>query len=61
VEREFWLLSDVPTDTDAAVNVDGSVRLARYCGIPDALFVSDCCCSPADDYPIRLREVGSVA
>ncbi len=48
VESEFWLLSDAPTDTDAAVNVDGSVRLARYCGIPHVLFVSDCCRSAAE-------------
>jgi hypothetical protein len=48
VESEFWLLSDAPTDTDAAVNVDGSVRLARYCGIPHVLLVSDCCRSPAE-------------
>ncbi len=48
IESEYWLLSDAPSDTDAAVNVDGSVRLARYCGIPHVVFVSDCCRSAAE-------------
>ncbi len=48
IESEKWLLSDAPTDTDAAVNVEGSVRLARYCGIPHVVFVSDCCRSAAE-------------
>src|SRR5688500_8541151 len=40
---EYWLLSDAPVDTQAAVNVDGSVALARYSGIPHVVLVSDCC------------------
>lgn len=48
IESEFWLLSDAPRDVDAAVNVDGSVRLARYCGVPHVLLISDCCRSAAE-------------
>ena len=40
---EHWLLSDAPARTSAAVNVAGSVDLARYCGIPYVVFVSDAC------------------
>jgi hypothetical protein len=48
IESEYWLLSGAPKDTEAAVNVEGSVRLARYCGIGHVLFVSDCCRSAAE-------------
>lgn len=40
---EFWLLSDAPEDTDEAVNVAGSVQLAKRCGIPHVIFISDAC------------------
>jgi hypothetical protein len=40
---EHWLLSDAPGRPSAAVNVAGSVDLARYCGIPYVVFVSDAC------------------
>jgi Caspase domain len=40
---EYWLLSDAPRDSNAAVNVKGSEELARYAGIPHVLFVSDAC------------------
>jgi hypothetical protein len=40
---EYWLLSDAPEDTGAAVNLDGSVVLARQCGVPHVVFVSDAC------------------
>ncbi len=40
---EHWLLSDAPVRTSAAVNVAGSVDLARYCGIPYVAFISDAC------------------
>src|SRR5690242_4921610 len=30
--NEHWLLSDAPRNPNAAVNVTGSVELARYCG-----------------------------
>jgi hypothetical protein len=45
---EYWLLSDAPEDTQAAVNVEGSVVLARQCGIPHVVLVSDACRTAAD-------------
>ena len=40
---EHWLLSDAPVKPSAAVNVSGSVELARYCGIRHVVFISDAC------------------
>ncbi|HEY3177739.1 MAG TPA: hypothetical protein VGL25_02530 [Casimicrobiaceae bacterium] len=40
---EQWLLSDAPVKTSAAVNVSGSVELARYCGISHVVIISDAC------------------
>lgn len=40
---EQWLLSDAPVRTNAAVNVAGSVELARYCGVRHVVFISDAC------------------
>lgn len=40
---EQWLLSDAPVRTSAAVNVAGSVNLARYCGIQHVVLISDAC------------------
>jgi len=45
---EYWLLSDAPRDTQAAVNVAGSATLARYCGIPHVVFISDACRTAAE-------------
>lgn len=46
--NEYWLLSDAPIDASAAVNVDGSVALARHCGIPHVVFISDACRTAAE-------------
>jgi hypothetical protein len=46
--NEYWLLSDAPSDTQAAVNVAGSEILARYSGISHVLFISDACRTAAD-------------
>jgi len=40
---EHWLLTDAPRKTQAAVNVSGSVELARYCGIQHVVVISDAC------------------
>ena len=45
---EYWLLSDAPDDTQAAVNVEGSVVLARRAGIPHVVLVSDACRTAAE-------------
>jgi Caspase domain len=41
--QEYWLLSDAPDDTQAAVNVATSAALAATCGIPHIVLVSDAC------------------
>ncbi len=40
---EQWLLTDAPVKSSAAVNVSGSVELARYCGIQHVVIISDAC------------------
>ncbi len=40
---EQWLLSDAPVRANAAVNLAGSVELARYSGIRHVVFISDAC------------------
>jgi hypothetical protein len=40
---EYWLLSDAPEDTQEAINVAGSVQLAKRSGIPHVIFISDAC------------------
>jgi hypothetical protein len=40
---EFWLLTGSPRDTQEAVNVASSMQLAKSCGIPHVVFVSDAC------------------
>jgi len=45
---EYWLLSDAPSDTQAAVNVAGSEVLARFAGIPYVVFFSDACRTAAE-------------
>ncbi len=45
--QEFWLLSDAPDDPNAAVNLGGTMALARHCGIPHVVFISDACRSAA--------------
>jgi hypothetical protein len=54
--REYWLLSDAPADTQAAVNVSASETLARYSGIPHVVFISDACRTAAQG--IRAQAVG---
>ncbi|WP_428422499.1 caspase family protein [Methylibium sp.] len=45
---EYWLLSDAPIDSSAAVNVEGSIVLARRSGIPHVVFISDACRTAAE-------------
>ena len=40
---EYWLLSEAPTNPQAAVNVASSVQLAKRSGIPHVVLVSDAC------------------
>lgn len=45
---EVWLLSGAPEDSNEAVNVSGSVELARFCGIPHVVLISDACRTAAE-------------
>jgi hypothetical protein len=52
---ERWLLSGAPDYTQEAVNVKGSEELARWCGIPHVIFISDACRTAAEG--IRAQSV----
>jgi hypothetical protein len=41
--NEHWLLTDAPVRANAAVDVSGSVELARYCGVGHVVIISDAC------------------
>ncbi|MFC9664591.1 hypothetical protein ACFVJ5_30515 [Nocardia sp. NPDC127606] len=41
--NEHWLLSEAPRRSNAAVDVTISVELARFCGIPHVVVISDAC------------------
>lgn len=45
---ERWLLSRAPANPNEAVNVEGSILLARYCGIPHVVCISDACRTAAE-------------
>jgi hypothetical protein len=45
---EYWLLSHAPEDSQAAVNVESSIVLARRCGIPHVVLISDACRTAAE-------------
>jgi hypothetical protein len=52
---EYWLLSDAPAYTSEAINVEGSAHLARACGVPHIVFISDACRTAAEG--IRMQSV----
>lgn len=43
LRHEFWLLSGAAQDPQECINVAGSEDLARYCGVPHVIFISDAC------------------
>ena len=45
---EYWLLSRAPANPNEAVNVEGSLLLARYCGISHVVCISDACRTAAE-------------
>lgn len=56
---EYWLLSDAPQVAHAAVHVAASEAVARYCGIPHVVFISDACRTAGEG--VRFQRVtGSV-
>ena len=40
---DHWLLSGAPESTTEAVNLEGAMYVAKRCGIPNIVFVSDAC------------------
>jgi hypothetical protein len=57
--NELWLLSDAPADPQAAVNLAGSTTLARHCGIPHVVFISDACRTAATSLQAQMVQ-GSI-
>jgi hypothetical protein len=41
--NEFWLLSGAPQNADAAISLEESASLAKDCGIPSVILISDAC------------------
>ena len=46
---DHWLLSEAPRFTNEAINLSAAADLAKYCGIPNVVFVSDACRSLPSD------------
>ena len=40
---EHWLLSEAPSNPNEAISVEENIQLARDCGVPNVIFVSDAC------------------
>jgi len=40
---EVWVLPDAPRNNAEAINLSGATTLARLCGIPHVVFISDAC------------------
>lgn len=59
-DSEAWLLSQAPANPNEAVNVTQCIRLARVCGIPHVVFVSDACRSMPATYGVAMVTPGSV-
>jgi len=58
LHSDRWLLSDAQTRTHDAVNVEGSVLLARRCSIPHIVFIADACrVAPGD---IQQATIGGI-
>jgi hypothetical protein len=45
---ELWLLSGAPEAASEAVNLEGSIQLARSAGTPHVVFISDACRTAAE-------------
>ncbi len=48
---ELWLLSEAPENANEAIIVEENVLIARDCGVPNVIFVSDACRST----PLSIR------
>jgi len=55
-DAELWLLSDAPSDANAAVSWVETAEFAKDCGIPSVVMISDACRSiPANPKDLRVR------
>lgn len=58
-DNEFWLLSGAPEDSEEAISWTETAELAKGCGIPNVVLISDACRTmPATPAAMRIR--GSV-
>jgi hypothetical protein len=54
---EHWLLSDAPSNPNEAIGLEENIQLARDCGVPNVIFVSDACRStPQSIKADRVRD-----
>ena len=51
---ELWLLSEVGRNPNHAINVNGSISLARQCGIEHVVIISDACRSLAGTLQVSM-------
>jgi len=58
LHSDRWLLSDAQIKSYDAINVEGSILLARRCGIPHVVFIADACrVAPGD---IQQATIGGI-
>jgi len=55
---ELWMLSDSPRNPNAAVSLMESWKYAEQCGIPNVVFISDACRSPANTLELQRMRGG---
>jgi hypothetical protein len=55
---EYWLLTNAPRDSNAAVNIEGSAAAARHGAFPHVVLISDACRTQAPDL-LNARVNGS--
>jgi len=58
-DAELWLLTDAPTDANAAVSWAETAEFAKDCGIPNVVMISDACRS-IPNTPRALKIRGSI-
>lgn len=57
---DVWLLSDLPSDMGACIDLRASRDDAKFCGVPNVVFVSDACRSLPDNIGLsRAQPTGA--
>ena len=57
---EFWVLSNGMTNANEAVDLSASIELARDCGIPHVIFISDACRSLPPTFEVSRIQGGVI-